>query len=57
MTAAGVDWQHHIHAGARHGYTVQDIDPAKHPGCAYHERAANRAWAAMLGLFGEALAS
>jgi dienelactone hydrolase len=53
MTAAGVDWQHHIHAGARHGFTVQGIDPARHPGCAYHERAAHRAWAAMLGLFGE----
>jgi dienelactone hydrolase len=56
MTAAGVDWQHHIHAGARHGFTVRDIDPAKHPGCAYHERAADRAWAAMLGLFAEVLA-
>lgn len=56
MTAAGVDWQHHVHAGARHGFTVRDIDPAKHPGCAYHERAASRAWAAMLGLFDEVLA-
>lgn len=56
MTAAGVDWQHHIYSRARHGFTVRDIDPARHPGCAYHELAANRAWAAMLGLFAEALA-
>lgn len=55
MTAAGVDWQHHIYSGARHGFTVMGIDPAKHPGCAYHEPAANRAWAAMLGLFAEVL--
>lgn len=56
MTAAGVDWQHHIYAGARHGFTVRDIDPASHPGCAYHELAAQRAWGAMLGLFAEVLA-
>jgi dienelactone hydrolase len=56
MTAAGVDWQHHIYSGARHGFTVRDLDPARHPGCAYHELAANRAWAAMLGLFAEVLA-
>ena len=55
MTAAGVDWQHHIYSGARHGFTVVGLDPAKHPGCAYHEPAANRAWAAMLGLFAEVL--
>ncbi len=55
MTAAGVDWQHHIYASARHGFTVRDIDPAKHPGCAYHELAANRAWAAMIALFAEVL--
>lgn len=56
MTAAGVDWQHHIYSGARHGFTVADIDPAKLPGCAYQELAANRAWAAMIGLFAEVLA-
>jgi dienelactone hydrolase len=55
MTAAGVDWQHHIYSGARHGFTVRDIDPARHPGCAYHELAAHRAWAAMLGVFAEVL--
>lgn len=55
MTAAGVDWQHHIHGSARHGFTVRDIDPVKHPGCAYHEPAANRAWAAMIALFAEVL--
>lgn len=54
MTAAGVDWQHHVHASALHGFTVPDLDPEKHPGCAYQERAANRSWAAMLGLLAEA---
>ncbi|HEX3765855.1 MAG TPA: dienelactone hydrolase family protein [Kofleriaceae bacterium] len=53
MTAAGVDWQHHIHASAQHGFTVPDIDPVKHPGCAYQELAANRSWAALLGLLAE----
>src|SRR5262249_21339233 len=55
MTAAGVDWQHHIYASARHGFTVRGIDPAQHPGCAYQELGARRAWAAMLGLLGEVL--
>jgi dienelactone hydrolase len=55
MTAAAVDWQHHIYAGALHGFTVVGIDPAKHPHCAYHEPAARRAWLAMLGLFDEVL--
>jgi hypothetical protein len=32
---------------------VPDIDPANHPGCSYQERAANRSWAAMLGLLAE----
>jgi dienelactone hydrolase len=53
MTEAGVDWQHHIYAGARHGFTIPDIDPVAHPGCAYHELAAARSWRAMLGLFDE----
>ncbi len=55
MTAAGVDWQHHVYAGARHGFTVSGIDPAKQPGCAYHELADQRSWRATLGLFGEVL--
>lgn len=55
MTAAGADWQHHIHAGARHGFTVPGLDPAKHPGCAYHPLADLRSWQAMLGLFAEVL--
>jgi len=53
MTAAGVDWQLHVYAGARHGFTVAGIDPEKHPGCAYHELADRRSWHAMLGLFDE----
>jgi dienelactone hydrolase len=53
MTATNADWQHHIYAGAQHGFTVVDIDPAKHPGCAYHPLAARRSWLATLGLFDE----
>jgi dienelactone hydrolase len=56
MTAAGVDWQLHVYADARHGFTVPDIDPAKHPGCAYHEPSDRRSWRAMLDLLDEAFA-
>ncbi len=55
MTAAGVDWQLHAYAGARHGFTVHGIDPEKHPGCAYHELADRRSWRAMLAMFDEVL--
>jgi dienelactone hydrolase len=55
MTAAGVDWQHHVYGGALHGFSVPGIDPAKSPGCAYHELADRRSWAAMRGLFDEVL--
>jgi dienelactone hydrolase len=55
MTAANVDWQHCIHAGALHGFTVVDIDPEKHPGCAYHALADRRSWLAMLGLLDEVI--
>ncbi len=54
MTAAGVDWQLHVYAEARHGFTVPDVDPAKHPGCAYHGRSDRRSSRAMLALFEEA---
>jgi len=52
MTAAGVEWQHHVYGGALHGFTVPGVDQ---PGCAYHELAARRSWSAMLGLFAEVL--
>lgn len=55
MTAAGVDWQLHTYAGARHGFTVPGIDPGKHPGCAYHELADRRSWHAMRAMFDEVL--
>jgi dienelactone hydrolase len=56
MTAAGVDWQLHTYAGARHGFSVPGVDPEKHPGCTYHELADRRSWRAMLALFDEGLA-
>ena len=55
MTAAGVDWQHHIYGGALHGFSVPTIDPAKQPGCAYHALADQRSWTAMRALFTEVL--
>ena len=55
LTAAGVDWQHHIYAGARHGFSVPGTDPAKQPGCAYDDRADRRSWNAVLGLLAEVL--
>ena len=54
MTRAGVDWQLHVYATARHGFTVPDIDPVKHPGCGYHEPSDRRSWLAMQGLLDEA---
>jgi dienelactone hydrolase len=56
MTAAGADWQHHVYADAMHGFSVPSTDPSKQPGCAYHELADHRSWAAMLGLFAEVMA-
>jgi dienelactone hydrolase len=55
MTAAGVDWQHHILAGVQHGFTVPGVDPARHPGSAYDARADRRAWAGMQAFFDEVL--
>ncbi len=55
MASAGVDWQHHLHGGARHGFTVAGIDPASHPGCAYHAHADRRSWRAMLDLLDEVM--
>jgi len=54
MSAAGVDWQHHVYAGAMHGFTVPGVTQ---PGCAYHELADRRSWAAMRALFDEVLAT
>ena len=55
MSAAGVDWQHHVYGGAMHGFSVRTSDASKQAGCAYHEPADHRSWAAMLALFGEVL--
>jgi dienelactone hydrolase len=53
LTAAGVDWQHHVYGGVQHGFTLPNIDPSTFPGCAYDARADARAWAAMHALFDE----
>lgn len=51
MTAAGVDWQHHVYGGALHGFSVPGI---ARQGCAYQEAADRRSWRAALALFDEA---
>jgi dienelactone hydrolase len=55
MTRAGVDWQVHVYGGARHGFSVPGIDPARHPGCAHHEASDRRSWQAMLELLEEVM--
>jgi dienelactone hydrolase len=55
MNAAEADWQMDVYGGALHGFTEKTADPAKRPGCAYHEAADHRSWATMLALFGEVL--
>lgn len=57
IMAAGVDWQLFVLAGTKHGFTVPEIDPAKHPDCAYHAASDRRSWRAMLALFDESLAA
>ena len=51
MTAAGVDWQHHVHGGARHGFSVAGIPVSD--GIAYHEPSARRSWDATIRLLDE----
>lgn len=53
MTQAGADWQLHVYGGALHAFTMHGSE--KIPGCAYHERADRRSWAAMLELFDETI--
>ena len=55
MRAAGVDWQLHLYGGALHSFTHPRASVAGVPGIAYDERAAQRAWRAMLNLFDEVL--
>jgi dienelactone hydrolase len=53
MTAAGVDWQHHVYGATVHGFSVPGIDALKYPGCAYNPVADRRSWAAMRALLDE----
>ena len=55
MIRAGADWQLHLHAHARHGFTDIGLDPVRSPGSAYDALADARSWAAMRMLFDEAL--
>lgn len=55
LTAAGIDWQVNVYAGAVHSFTVKEAgdDPAK--GMAYNESADRRSWQAMRDFFDEVL--
>ncbi|MCX5395550.1 dienelactone hydrolase family protein [Streptomyces sp. NBC_00102] len=48
LTAAGVRHRAEVYTGASHGFTMADTD-------AYDERAADRHWSALLGLFARTL--
>jgi dienelactone hydrolase len=47
MTAAGVDWQHHLYAGARHGFTIAGAD--------FDALAERRSWRAAIALLADVL--
>ncbi len=53
MSRTSVDWQTHVYAGAKHGFTNPDADNAAVPELGYYAAADRRSWAAMLGLFEE----
>lgn len=54
MRSYGVDWQLHIHGGARHGFTNPDAEKIGRPDVIrYHPAAATRSWTAMQGFFDE----
>jgi dienelactone hydrolase len=55
MRSSNADWQMIIHGGARHGFTDQNVDATKFPGCAYHQTADERSWRAMGDLFDETM--
>ncbi len=55
MGAAGVDWRMNIYGGVKHSFTHPNAASAGLPGLEYNERAAARAWRAMLDLFDEVL--
>jgi dienelactone hydrolase len=52
MTHAGADWQLHVYARAKHGFTVRD---GNHPGSEHHAPSDARSWRAMRALLDETL--
>jgi dienelactone hydrolase len=55
LTAANADWQIHAFGGAKHAFMNPGADMPD-MGIQYDERTAHRAWTAMAGFLGEALA-
>ncbi len=52
MRVAGVDWQMHLYGGAVHSFTNPHAD-GSNPAVRYDQRADERSWRAMRGLFDE----
>lgn len=53
MSAASVDWQLHVYAGVRHGFTNPELTDDSVPGHRYDAAADARSWQAMLELLRE----
>lgn len=54
MDAADVDWQLHVYAKARHGFTNPDAGAMGNPAVAFDASADRHSWTAMLTLLDEA---
>jgi dienelactone hydrolase len=57
LDAAGVKYQFESYPGAKHSFTVKDIDEKMVPGLAYHPEADRKSWEHMRALFKETLGS
>ena len=55
LRVAGVDWQVHVHGGARHSFTNPDAGAAGIDALAYDERSDRRSWRAMVDFLDEVL--
>jgi dienelactone hydrolase len=55
LTAAGADWQIHAYGHVGHGFTNPRASEIGIEGVFYHEAAARRSWASLVGFLGEVL--
>ena len=56
LTEAGADWQIHCYGNVGHGFTNPNADLIGIDGVFYHEAAARRSWASLVGFLGEVFA-